>query len=58
MPRYEQKRIGSFFEIVRDGCTVHTCTGDGDSKRVKEKTYELEDEARYAYGKAVAKHRH
>jgi hypothetical protein len=57
MPRYENKRSKLFFEIVRDRVTVRTCTGQGDSKRLKEQAYESEDDARYAYGKQLAKYR-
>jgi len=56
MPRYVYRGSSQFFEAERDGQMVRTCNGYGDNKRIREKEYASEEEARYAYGRDVAKH--
>ncbi len=55
MPRYELKGGSQFFEVERDRRVVRTCRGDSSRKRLREKTYDTDDEARFAYGRAIAR---
>jgi len=57
MPRFEPRVGNWYFEIERDGRVVRTCAGSAERKRIREKTHDTEDDARYAYGRAIANQR-
>ena len=53
MPRYANSGESPFFETEREGCVVRTVTVLADKTRRREKTYDSEDSARFAYGRGI-----